>query len=38
VIPHARLENVPGAAHGLMIEHAVAFNRSVLAFLTGLPR
>jgi len=38
VIPHARLEIVPGAAHGLMIEHAATFNRTVLDFLTGLPR
>ena len=38
VIPHARLEIVPGAAHGLMIERAATFNRTVLDFLTGLPR
>ena len=34
LIPGARLEVVAGAAHGLMIEHATAFNRVVLRFFT----
>lgn len=33
LIPHARLEVVAGAAHGLMVEAPNAFNDSVLRFL-----
>jgi 3-oxoadipate enol-lactonase len=32
-IPGAELVVVPGAAHGLMVEHAPAFNRAVVSFL-----
>ena len=34
LIPHARLEVISGAAHGLMVEAPNAFNDTVLAFLT----
>ena len=33
LIPNARLEIIRGGAHGFMVEHAAAFNRSVTAFL-----
>ena len=34
-IPGAELVVVPGAAHGLMVEHAGPYNAAVLAFLRG---
>jgi len=33
LIPHARLEVIGGAAHGLMVEAPIAFNEAVLRFL-----
>lgn len=33
LIPHARLEVIGGAAHGLMVEAPIAFNEAVLGFL-----
>jgi 3-oxoadipate enol-lactonase len=33
LIPHARLVELRGAAHGLMVESPSAFNRAVLSFL-----
>jgi 3-oxoadipate enol-lactonase len=33
LIPHARLEVIPGAAHGLMVEAPNGFNDAVLRFL-----
>jgi 3-oxoadipate enol-lactonase len=38
LIPGAELSIVPGAAHGVMIEAANAFNERVLAFLESLQR
>jgi pimeloyl-ACP methyl ester carboxylesterase len=35
LIPHARLVELRGAAHGLMVEAPNAFNDAVLAFLDG---
>jgi 3-oxoadipate enol-lactonase len=37
IIPGAELSIVPGAAHGVMIEAAGAFNERVLAFLGRVP-
>jgi len=36
LVPHARLEVVTGAAHGLMVEAPNAFNDAVLRFLADV--
>ena len=33
LVPGAELAVIRGAAHGFMLEHAAAFNRTVLDFL-----
>ena len=38
LIPGARLQELRGAAHGLMVEQPNSYNRAVLGFLDGVDR